>query len=702
MASLIIFCALVFVILYLVIDIPKPNPQAQQQVSVVYYADGKTEMGRYTVTNREPISLQQVPLSVQRDFLSAEDRTFYQNRGISPTGIARAFLKDFSGGSSQGGSTITQQYVKNYFLSQDRTVTRKVKEIIISLKIDQEHSKNQILQDYLNNVYFGRGAYGIQAASKSYFHKDVTKLTPVEGAFLASVVNNPDNMDPLVGPNSAKRANQRMAYVLNGMVKMKWMTQAERNAAVMPTFYKREPAKYVDGPNGYIIQSVRNELATKLNFSQSDIDRGGLRITTTIDKATEDKAVKAVQENLPTQLGSKLHAGLVAEKPNDGAIVAMYGGADYNPVTSPYSDADQALLQAASGMKLYTAIAALQNGKSINSLYNGNTGYKIARWQYVSNDGGESFGDIPIRTMLAYSVNTAFVRLNKDIGPAKTNAAAIASGFPKTLPGLTDTNILNTLGTSDARVIDQATGYNTLNSGGQRYNGYLINKVRAFDGSYSYDVKKSPVRAYDKGIADDLAYALNGTGRFGTAAGAQYELGRPMVSKTGTASGNKYIWFNGYTPGQLTTSVGMYYSPDGKKVETMQGLPGLTTQDIYGAGMPEKIWMSFMQAALDGQPVTQLPGRSYWNDHKPSSSTSSSSPTATPSTQRTYSTQPQQSYVAPAPTSAYVAPTQSDAPLSTAQTSQQTLPQASVPTSAAVGGQPIPTVGSTTSASPGH
>ena len=673
-AGLVLLGLLAFAALYLLIDIPKANAQATQSVSVVYYADGKTEMGRFTTTNREPVAIGQVPLDVQHAFIAAEDRGFYSNGGISPRGIARALVNNFSGkgSGSQGGSTLTQQYVKNYFLTQDQTVTRKVKEVIISLKVDQEMSKNEILEAYLNNVYFGRGAYGVQAAAKSYFHKDVSKLTPVEGAFLASVVNNPDNMDPTVGPNSEKRANARMAYTLNGMVKMGWLTQAARDAATMPTFYKRQPIKYADGPEGYVVASVRAELARKLKLSQEDIDRGGLRITTTIDKRTQDAAVAAVEKHTPQTLLNKLHTGLVAEKANDGAVVAMYGGSDYDPVKAAKSDADQTYLQTASSMKLYAAIAALQHGKTIDTRYNGNNYLSIGARQYVQNDHSASYGYQPIFNMLAYSINTAFVRLNKEVGPANTLRAAQESGMPKSLGGMDDTNILNVLGTGDSRVVDQATGYNTLNSGGKLYDRYLISKVRTFDGRYRYDVAKPGKQVYDKGIADDLTWALNKTAVYGTAAGTQYQLGRPMAAKTGTASGNKYIWFNGFTPGQLTTSVGMYYTRDGSTVLPMQNLPGVSASDVYGAGLPRKVWLDFMRAALAGQDVAKLPERSYYNEKRTSAPTP-----AAPSSTYVPPTTAQQVYPEPQ-RSVSQAPVQTDAP-EPAGTPAQTLPTAPTP-----------------------
>lgn len=681
-AAVFLLAVLAFVALYLIIDIPKANAQAQQQVSVIYYSDGKTEMGRFTTTNREPVSLKQVPLATRRAFLAAEDRSFYTNRGISPRGIVRAFVNNFSGtgSGSQGGSTITQQYVKNYFLTQDQTVTRKVKELIISLKIEQEQSKDEILENYLNNVYFGRGAYGIQAASKSYFHKDVSQLTTVESAFLASVLNNPENMDPSVGPNSMKRANTRMAYVLNGMVTQGWLSASDRQKAVMPTFYPRQGIKYASGPEGYIVQSVRQELTRKLKLSQSDIDRGGLRITTTIDKKAQDAAVAAVKKYVPEQYISTMHTGLVAERANDGAVVAMYGGRDYDPVTSPYSDADQAMLQQASTMKTFTAIAALQSGKTLDHRYNGNSPMQNGKGSTVVNDGGESWGYQPIYQMLSHSINTAFVRLNGEVGPLKTLQVAEASGFPKTLAGMDYNNAINTLGTGDARVVDMTTAYNTLNSGGKFYDRYLISKISMANGGYSYEVKKSPRQAYAKEIADDVTWALGKTGVSGTAAGTQYQLGRPLAGKTGTASGNKYIWFAGFTPGQLTTSVGMYYSPDGKSVQSMQNLDGLSTADIYGAGLPTQIWTEFMKNALEGEDVAKLPSRSYYNSDRKQASTT----TAPSASSRTVAPASPGGVVGgntPAATSRSVAPDTVDVPTATAteQAPTESLQPTSVP-----------------------
>ena len=232
------FCLLViaFGVIYSQTSIPQPNQLALAQSSVVYFSDGKTPIGTFQEVNRTSVPLTQVPLVVQHEVVSAEDRSFYTNKGIDPRGIARAFYNNVRGGAEQGGSTITQQYVKNYFLDQNRTLSRKFKEFFISIKIDRSTDKNAILQDYLNTIYFGRGAYGIQAASKAYFNKDVSQLTPAEGAVLASVIRAPALYDPALNLGNAQA---RWNYVMDGMVKGNYLTQAQVDALKYPKFLPR-------------------------------------------------------------------------------------------------------------------------------------------------------------------------------------------------------------------------------------------------------------------------------------------------------------------------------------------------------------------------------------------------------------------------------------------------------------------------------
>ena len=357
---------------WVAIGIPTPNQLAEAQASIVYYSDGKTEMDRITQMdgNRESVPLSKVPVHVQHALLAAEDRSFYQNSGVSPTGIGRALVAAIKGGPTQGGSTITQQYVKNYFLTQDQTLTRKGKELIISLKIDQQKSKSEILADYLNTIYYGRGAYGIQTASKAYFDKDVSQLTVSEGALLASVIRGPGFYDPSLGAQQKKNAQARVNYVLDGMQAEGWLTPAQRAKAKFPTVISPKAKKTKGGSIGYITADVQQELRSKLRLTDAEVDRGGLRITTTINKQAQDAAVKAVQDNMPTGPGtSTLHAGLAAVEPGNGAVVAMYGGKDYTKVQ--LNSATAATMQAGSTFKAFGLIAALEQGISTHTTFPG-------------------------------------------------------------------------------------------------------------------------------------------------------------------------------------------------------------------------------------------------------------------------------------------------------------------------------------------
>ena len=280
---------------YVRTDIPKPNDMVNTQVSIVYYADGKTELDRIAVAdgNRESVALSKVPKVVQQAHLAAEDRTFYENNGISLSGILRAVKTSVTGEAQVGGSTITQQYVKNYFLSQDRTLTRKAKEIILAVKIDGQYSKDQILEDYLNTIYYGRGAYGIQSAAKAYFNKDVSALTAPEGAVLASVINAPSLYDPSRGDKAKANLEKRYGYVLDGMVEQGWLTMDERaKYTQLPAIRAFKGNNFSAGSTGYVTAAVKNELLST-GLTEADIDKGGLRITTTIDRKSQAAAVKA-------------------------------------------------------------------------------------------------------------------------------------------------------------------------------------------------------------------------------------------------------------------------------------------------------------------------------------------------------------------------------------------------------------------------
>ena len=510
-----------FFIAYSVIDTPKPNDLANAQASIIYYADGRNEMARISEVNRESVDLKKVPKAVQEAHLAAEDRNFYQNSGISPTGIARAVWVGLRGGATQGGSTITQQYVKNYFLTQDQTLSRKGREIIISIKIAKQESKDTILENYLNTIYYGRGAYGIQTASKAYFNKDVSKLTPAEGAFLASVIRGPSFYDPALGAQQKANAEGRWNYVMDGMVSQGWLTAQERAAATFPTVLPPRKSTGASGPTGYLVDLVKKELKNKLKLSDSDIDKGGYKIVTTIDRNAQKAAAKAVADRMPTGKGtSTLRVGLTSIKPGDGAVVAMYGGSDY--VKEQFNTATDATMQAGSTFKIFALLAALSQDKPISTKtrFDGRSpqyfkefedksaGTDFLRRGGVRNFGsfpGEQFGTIDLRKATGHSVNTVYAQLNIKVGPEATRDAAVAAGLPAKGIG---TNYANVLGTSHVTVMNMANAYATIAAQGTRATPYFIRTVKGGPGDLNYKVKPVRKAAFDKDVAADTIDAM--------------------------------------------------------------------------------------------------------------------------------------------------------------------------------------------------
>jgi membrane peptidoglycan carboxypeptidase len=644
--------------------VPPPNEVATAQASIIYYADGKTEMYRLSKVNREIVPLSQIPVHVQHALLAAEDRSFYTEHGVSPSGIGRALIVALKGGPTQGGSTITQQYVKNYFLTQDRTVSRKAKEFIISIKIDQSETKDTILRNYLNTIYYGRGAYGIQTAAKAYFGKDAPELTVSQGALLASVIRGPAFYDPRLGPTQTASAVARWKYVLDGMVTQGWLTPQARAKATFPkTIPRVKPSK--GGTTGYIVHEVEVELGSKLHLTPGDIESGGLRIVTTIDKKSQDAAVKAVNDKMPTHYFDKpdpkdsekvakekaakaLHIGLTAIRPGDGAIVAMYGGKDYSTVQ--FNDATQATMQGGSTFKVFGLLAALQKNISTKTQYDGYSPRLMPEFKSpelkngeVTNFGNEQVGRVDLRTALAESVNTIFAQLNLAVAAPGTKGgglmnAAIAAGLPRPCPphakpgtsGCTtglESNINNVFGTAAPRVIDMANAYATIAAQGKRATPYLIAKVTS-PTMPEYKASKDLSTPFPEPVTADVTEAMTHvvTDRGATGQKAQ-ALGRPAAGKTGTTTDNKAAWFDGFTP-QLSTAVGMFMGDGSAPIEVNN------FGEVTGATFPLDVWTAFMEGALRGKPVQDFPPRVGVGDNAlpPPPAPPTQAPTPTPST----------------------------------------------------------------------
>ncbi len=597
-----LLAVIAFSVLYATVAIPDPNKLVTAQASVVYWSDGKTELGRFSAVNRQSIPLSQVPVTTQHAVLAAEDRSFYSNVGFSPTGIARAIWVKLTGGPLQGGSTITQQYVKNYFLTQERSYSRKLKEFVISVKIEQQQSKQLILQNYLNTIYFGRGAYGIQTASQAYFGRPADRLTVAQGALLAAVIRGPALYDPVT---QKARAEQRFAYVLDGMVSQGWLSASERATITFPKVIARKTGNINGGPNGYLMRAVQDELKTRVGLTDAQIDQGGLRVVSTFDRRAQSAAISAMAQEMPTQGAKGVRAGLAAIRPGDGAVVAMYGGPDL--VKDPLNAATQAIMQAGSTFKPFALTASLQAGNSLRSTYSGRNDQTFPGVSgTVTNFNHESFGMINLVKATEDSVNTVYVALNIDTGPDKTVAAAIAAGLPQDTLGL-QPNISNVLGTSSPRVIDLADAYATFAAQGVRATPYMVRSVTSATGDVNYKATGKPVRVFSPGVMADVTYALQAVTRAGTGSYAGANLNRPVAGKTGTSTSNMSALFAGYTP-QLAAVVGMYRQVHGVPA-SLSGLGGIT--EVTGGSFPVRIWTAFMRGALQGAPVKDFPPPVY-------------------------------------------------------------------------------------------
>ncbi|SEM63977.1 transglycosylase domain-containing protein [Streptacidiphilus jiangxiensis] len=333
---------------YAMVDIPPPHPEAVMQSTVFYDLHG-AYIGRRGPVDRQEVPLARVPAFVQDAVIAAENRTFRTDTGINPSSIARAVLAAVTGGERQGGSTITQQYVKNALLTPQRSLSRKLREALIAIKLDQTRPKNEILQDYLNTVYFGRGAAGVQSAARNYFGVGVDQLTLEQGAALASIINLPSYYER-VGSDPAVTATlqRRWSWVLDGMVADHALTAARRAEARFPAFRPYPPSPS-DGQRQYLLDVASAEAAHRLGITQDELARGGYTVHTTFDLTLQDATTQAVRTDTPAQTGvtpqragrsrptAQLHTAVAVVAPGSGAVRALYGGADY--ARQPFDDA---------------------------------------------------------------------------------------------------------------------------------------------------------------------------------------------------------------------------------------------------------------------------------------------------------------------------------------------------------------------------
>jgi membrane peptidoglycan carboxypeptidase len=595
---------------YAATKVPLPDSVDTAQTSTVTYRDGKTQIVKIGSINRTDVSLDQVSVDARNAVLAAENKDFYSESGVSWRGSLRAAWVNLRGGTvSQGGSTITQQYARNAYLTQQRTFSRKMREIALAIKLDRKYSKDQILEFYLNTIYFGRGAYGIQAAANTYFAIPARRLSAEQGAVLAGLIREPSDLDPRVDPDGA---DSRFHEVLDTMVQQGWLDPDRAARAKLP------PTRPIDttGANApktaqdaYIREEVKRELIAA-GISEDQITRGGLQITTTLDPKMQQAAINAVNNTLGGA-PEDLQTGLVAVQPGTGDVLAWYGGRTFGKDGytgyEDYVDNVTSAVQPGSSFKPIALAAALDAGTSLHSFYNGNNravvvdGYPGG----VPNFGGESFGTVDLPTATAKSVNSVFVKLGVDTGEDNVAKMGHALGIPDSTK-LPEVSSLP-LGVADVRPLDMANVYATFANQGEAASAHLVDKATDRDGNVIYQAPTHKFRAMSQSAAADLTYALEQPLQRGTAAGM--DPGRQAAGKTGTTDSNLSAWFCGYTP-QISAAVALFRN--GRK--PLNGILGIN--EVTGGTLPARVWRAFMEDALAGQPVIPFPQPTFGGSAK--------------------------------------------------------------------------------------
>ena len=587
--------AFTFVLAYFTVGIPNPNDFVNTQATVVQYSNGK-EIGRYGDQNRTIVPLAKIPLHLREAVMAAEDRNFYNNRAFSITGLTRAIIDNIvSLGRGGGGSTITQQYAKTAFLSPERSIQRKIKELVIAIKLENQLSKDQILENYLNTIYFGRGAYGVETAANQYFNRSVGELTIPQSAVLASILRSPGFYDPSYSKDNQKRLEERFNYVLDGMVKSKWLDKAKRDKMKLPKVRDRVTIGSLAGPKGYLMQNVQSEMRA-LGFNDDQLMKGGLIVKTTLDEKAQQGAVDAVDKQTPKKVPDNLHIGLVSIRPGTGEIIAMYGGKDY--LVRQLNDATQSIALAGSTFKVFALAGALEAGIPLSSMWNGDTPQvfdDFGKEYEVNNYGDEGWGQVSLAFATAHSINTVYVPLGIKVGPDKVVDVARRAGIPQTVAMMPTPSVV--LGAASPHVIDVAAAYATFAANGVYAKPFMVTKVLGPNRGVLYEAKPTPQTVFSKEVMADLTYALQGVVKSGTATGGTAGFGRPAAGKTGTSEQNASAWFTGYTP-QLATSVAMFRDD---ATQNLNGIGGLSS--VTGGTFPAKIWTAYMKAALADEPV---------------------------------------------------------------------------------------------------
>ncbi|SEJ58166.1 transglycosylase domain-containing protein [Demequina mangrovi] len=672
--------AIMLMVVYSKLEVPEAADVALAQSSTVYWSNGTAEMGKVGEVDRQIIDCADLPDYVPQTVVAAEDRSFYTNPGVDLMGTMRALYKTVVLGDKQGGSTITQQYVERYYVGATTTdIPGKIKETLLALKVDSEQTKDQVLCNYMNTIYFGRGAYGIEAAAEEYFGKPAAELTLSEAALIAGVIPAPSAWDPRVSP---AKAEQRWNYVLDGMVTTEFITQAERDEQEFPETIEYGTSNTFGGTDGYLLRTALDEAIAHLDVSAEELEMGGYQIITTFRRDDQKSVVKAVND-MPDDAADNLKTAAVTVDAASGAVTGMYGGPDYLQIQR--NAATQDVAQAGSTFKPFAMIGALSNGYSLNTSYLSNSDMTIEGFENpVRNYGGTDYGYIDMVTATKYSVNTYYVQLGRDIGPQTVMDTAITAGLPEDTYGL-DANPSNVLGSASPTALQMAHAYTTIADGGIEKEPFTVKRIIGPDGEDVYVHQDESQRVFSKDVIADTTYAMQQTVDGGTGRKAA-ELGRPIAAKTGTSNDNKSAWFAGFTP-QIVGIVSMYQVGEDGSVESITPFGGYS--DITGGTVPADVWVEMMESILDRFDVVEFPERADVGTELSSSPEPEPSVTASPEP----SEEPSES--------ATPEPTETTEPEPVVTPSETTEPEPVVTPSETTEPEPVVTPSETTDPDPG-
>ena len=562
--------------------------------SQIYDINGNEIANVHAAENRRPVKIEQVPKDLQNAFVAVEDNRFYEHSGVDPRGIMRALYANIRGrGVSEGGSTITQQLAKNAYLTQDRTITRKIQEVFLALQLERQYTKQEILEMYLNQIYFGQGAYGVQAAAQTYFGKDVDKLTLNECAMLAGIPKSPNYYSPA---NNMQAAQARKAVVLDQMAKYGYIanSQAQKTKQEQLTLVK-PVAKEKDNTAAYFIDYVTQTLIDK--YGADAVYKEGLKIYTTLDMDMQ-KAAEAAVKKLPTYRTDgngvqQPQAAIVAIDPHNGYIKAMVGGRG----TDQFNRATMAVRQPGSAFKPFVFAAALEEHFTPNTVIN-DAPIDIGGWR-PQNDSGSFSGKVTMREVAQHSINVPTVKIAQKIGIDKPIYYAQAMGISTfVLDGAqNDKQLATALGgmTKGVTPLEITSAYGTFANKGVHVEPVVIVKVLDRNGKVleqSEPKQNSVISANSAAELTDMLQTVikNGTGR-------KADIGRPAAGKTGTTSNYHDAWFVGYTPDLVA---GVWMGNDDNT--PMHG--------VMGGQLPAEIWKAFMQKALAQTPAKNFDGLS--------------------------------------------------------------------------------------------